>query len=116
MKRRNFTYLGIVVLFLLGALMPALLKQYHLHMLTEIIIFALYAVSYNLLLGYAGLLSFGHAMFFGLGAFMTAVAIIHLKGLSLLNAVLIGFAAAVFEALIAESLVSEIRPALRVTA
>lgn len=91
MKRRNFTYLGIVVLFLLGALMPALLKQYHLHMLTEIIIFALYAVSYNLLLGYAGLLSFGHAMFFGLGAFMTAVAIIHLKGLSLLTAVLIGF-------------------------
>ncbi len=60
-------------------------------MLTEIIIFALYAVSYNLLLGYAGLLSFGHAMFFGLGAFMTAVAIIHLKGLAFWNAILIGF-------------------------
>ena len=91
MKRRNTTYLGIVVLFLLAALLPALLKKYHIHMLTEIIIFALYAVSYNLLLGYAGLLSFGHAMFFGLGAFMTAVAIIHLKGLGLLSAVLIGF-------------------------
>ena len=70
--------------------MPALLKQYHLNMLTEIIIFSLYAVSYNLLLGYAGLLSFGHAMFFGLGAFMTAVAIIHIPGLSLWNAILIG--------------------------
>jgi branched-chain amino acid transport system permease protein len=104
LKRRNFTYLGIVVLFLLGALMPALLKQYLLHMLTEIIIFALYAVSYNLLLGYAGLLSFGHAMFFGLGAFMTAVAIIHLKGLSLLNAVLIGFAVAVIAGFLIGSL------------
>ena len=104
MKRRNFTYLGIVVLFLLGALMPALLKQYLLHMLTEIIIFALYAVSYNLLLGYAGLLSFGHAMFFGLGAFMTAVAIIHLKGLSLLNAVLIGFAVTVIAGFLIGSL------------
>jgi branched-chain amino acid transport system permease protein len=61
-------------------------------MLTEIIIFALFAVSYNLLLGYAGLLSFGHAMFFGLGAFMTAVAIIHIPGLALWNAVLIGIA------------------------
>jgi branched-chain amino acid transport system permease protein len=59
-------------------------------MLTEIIIFALFAVSYNLLLGYAGLLSFGHAMFFGLGAFMTAVAIIHIPGLALWNAILIG--------------------------
>jgi branched-chain amino acid transport system permease protein len=91
LKRRNTTYLGIAILFLLAALLPALLKKYHIHMLTEIIIFALYAVSYNLLLGYAGLLSFGHAMFFGLGAFMTAVAIIHLKGLGLLSAVLIGF-------------------------
>ena len=70
--------------------MPALLKKYHLNMLTEIIIFSLYAVSYNLLLGYAGLLSFGHAMFFGLGAFMTAVSIIHIPGLSLWNAILIG--------------------------
>jgi branched-chain amino acid transport system permease protein len=91
LKRRNTTYLGIAILFLLAALLPALLKKYHIHMLTEIIIFALYAVSYNLLLGYAGLLSFGHAMFFGLGAFMTAVVIIHLKGLGLLSAVLIGF-------------------------
>ena len=91
MKRRNLTYLGILALFLLGALLPAILKKYHIHMLTEIIIFALYAVSYNLLLGFAGLLSFGHAMFFGLGAFMTAVAIIHLQGLSLISAVLIGF-------------------------
>ena len=90
MKRQTLTYVSIVALFVLGALMPSVLKQYHLNMLTEIIIFSLYAVSYNLLLGYAGLLSFGHAMFFGLGAFMTAVAIIHLPGLALPNAVLIG--------------------------
>jgi len=104
LKRRTFTYLGIAALFLLGALMPVLLKQYHLHMLTEIIIFGLYAVSYNLLLGYAGLLSFGHAMFFGLGAFVTAVAIIHLKGLSLLSAVLIGFGATVIAGFVIGSL------------
>lgn len=85
----------IIALFLVGIFMPVILKQYHLNMLTEIIIFALFAVSYNLLLGYAGLLSFGHAMFFGLSAFVTAVAIIHIPGLSLWNVILIGVGAAV---------------------
>lgn len=89
MKRKNISFIVIVVLFAAGALMPALLKQYSLNMLTEIIIFSLFAVSYNLLLGYAGLLSFGHAAFFGLGAFVTAAAVIHVPGLSLWSAVLI---------------------------
>lgn len=84
--------------------MPAVLKQYYLNMLTEIIIFSLYAVSYNLLLGYAGLLSFGHAMFFGLGAFMTAIAIIHIPGLALWNAILIGVATTVIAGFIIGSL------------
>jgi branched-chain amino acid transport system permease protein len=52
-------------------------------------------VSYNLLLGYAGLLSFGHAAFFGLGAFVAAVAIINIPGISLWNVILIGVAATV---------------------
>jgi branched-chain amino acid transport system permease protein len=89
MKQKKIASLAIIILFVVGFLMPVLLKQYALNMLTEIIIFALFAVSYNLLLGYAGLLSFGHAAFFGLGAFTTAVAVINIPGLSLWNAVLI---------------------------
>jgi branched-chain amino acid transport system permease protein len=81
--------LGISALFLIGIVIPMLFKNYHINMMTEIIIFALYAVSYNLLLGYGGLLSFGHAMFFGLGGFTTAVALIHFKGLAMGNAVLL---------------------------
>jgi len=104
MKKKNNSYIGIIVLFLLGALMPFILKRYQLNMLTEIIIIALYAVSYNLLLGYAGLLSFGHAMFFGLGAFVAAVAIIHIQGLTILSAVIIGFAATVIAGFLIGSL------------
>jgi len=37
----------------------------------EIFILALYAISYDLILGITGLLSFGHAMFFGVGAYLT---------------------------------------------
>src|SRR5512147_2230499 len=92
MTQKNAPILLIAALFALGAAMPFVLKQYHLNMLTEIIVFALYAVSYNLLLGYAGLLSFGHAMFFGMGAFTVAVSLIHIPGLSMWNAVLLALA------------------------
>ncbi|HMK66394.1 MAG TPA: branched-chain amino acid ABC transporter permease [Thermodesulfobacteriota bacterium] len=89
MNPKKHSWIILIGLFLIGAVMPVILKQYHLNMLTEIIIFSLFAVSYNLLLGYSGLLSFGHAMFFGLGAFMTAISMIHIPGLSLWNAILI---------------------------
>ena len=92
MTQKYAPYLFIAALFALGAVMPLLIKQYHLNMLTEIIVFALYAVSYNLLLGYAGLLSFGHAMFFGTGAFTVAVALIHIPGLSLWSAIALAIA------------------------
>ena len=36
---------------------------------SEILIFALFAMAFDLMLGYAGMLSFGHAAFFGLGAY-----------------------------------------------
>lgn len=77
--------------------MPWVLGGYSLRLLTEAIIFSLYAVSYNLLLGYAGLLSFGHAMFFGIGAFTTAVALEHIAGLPLLLAAMM---ATLFTALV----------------
>ena len=103
MKQKSIPLI-IIAIFAAGAFMPAVLKQYYLNMLTEIIIFSLYAVSYNLLLGYAGLLSFGHAMFFGLGAFMTAIAISHIPGLALWNAILIGVATTVIAGFIIGSL------------
>jgi len=96
--------LNILVLFLILLLLPVILKKYHVNMLTEIVIFALYAVSYNLLLGYAGLLSFGHAMFFGLAAFVTGISIIHIKGIGLIEAVILGVMAALIAGVIIGSL------------
>lgn len=40
---------------------------------TQIFIFAIFALSYDILLGYTGIVSFGHCMFFGIGAYSTAV-------------------------------------------
>ena len=51
----------------------AVLSGYGLDVITEIMIFAIVAVSLNLILGYGGMVSFGHAAFFGLGAYATVL-------------------------------------------
>jgi branched-chain amino acid transport system permease protein len=48
-------------------------SPYHLHVLIMAGIFAILALSLNLLLGYTGLLSLGHAAFFGIGAYASAL-------------------------------------------
>ncbi len=42
-------------------------------LLTQVFIFGIFAMSYDLLLGYTGIVSFGHAMFFGIGAYSTGI-------------------------------------------
>ena len=44
---------------------------------TNILIFGLYAVGFNLLFGYTGLLSFGHAAFLGSGSYGAGIAMVH---------------------------------------
>lgn len=43
----------------------------------NILIYGLYALGFNLLFGYLGLLSFGHAALFGTGAYLCGIAIVH---------------------------------------
>lgn len=43
----------------------------------NVLIFGLFAVGFNLLFGYTGLLSFGHAAFLGVGSYLTGIAMVH---------------------------------------
>ena len=43
----------------------------------NILIFGLYAVGFNLLFGYTGMLSFGHAAFLGVGSYLAGIAVVH---------------------------------------
>jgi branched-chain amino acid transport system permease protein len=43
----------------------------------NILIFGLYAVGFNLLFGYTGMLSFGHAAFLGVGSYLAGISIVH---------------------------------------
>ena len=52
---------------------PLLIGPFWLFVGIEIIVYSLYAVSFNLLFGFGGMLPFGHAAFFGLGAYALAI-------------------------------------------
>jgi len=53
---------------------------------TQVLIFGLFALGFNLLYGYTGLLSFGHAAYYGLGAYGTGIALARLHVASLWGA------------------------------
>ncbi len=57
---------------LLALVYPFVVRSYLLSLAIEVLIFAIFAMSLDLLLGYTGLPSFGHAAFFGLGAYILA--------------------------------------------
>jgi branched-chain amino acid transport system permease protein len=42
-------------------------------LLTQVFVFSIFAMSYDLLLGFTGIVSFGHAMFFGIGAYSIGI-------------------------------------------
>ncbi|WP_225770987.1 branched-chain amino acid ABC transporter permease [Inquilinus sp. Marseille-Q2685] len=71
-----------------------LLPDQHL-ILNEIAILALFALSLDLILGYAGIVSLGHAAFFGLGAYVAGLLTIHVAGEPLLGLVAAAIAGAV---------------------
>lgn len=89
---RRSLYLWILLFAVLAIIFayPHLFGIYYTNFFVKFAIFALYAVSFNLLLGYMGVLSFGHAIFFGTGAYATALALTHIDGLPLIPALLIG--------------------------
>jgi ABC-type branched-subunit amino acid transport system ATPase component/ABC-type branched-subunit amino acid transport system permease subunit len=61
-----------------AAIALAITNNYYQLMLTLVLVWACFGLSWNILSGYTGLVSFGHAAFFGIGAFTTALGQIYL--------------------------------------
>jgi len=74
--RRDTITLVIVSLVYLGAA-GLVTNSYYQLILSLVPIWALFGVSWNLLSGYGGQLSFGHASFFGIGAYTVTLALLH---------------------------------------
>jgi len=75
--RRLLLFVAPVVLLLL--VLPSLVEPYETVLLSYGLIFAIAALGFNLLLGYTGLLSFGHSAYFGMGAYGVAFIVKYLK-------------------------------------
>src|SRR5262249_41994656 len=82
----------VIVALLIAA--PLVLPEFWRRFLTEILIWGLLAMSSDLLIGYAGRVSFGHSPFFGLGMYGAAAALITVRPPSLWLAIPYGLAAA----------------------
>lgn len=91
--------IGIVVFAVFLAL-PLFIGTYDVNLLTRIFILAFFAMSFNLAFGFTNLPSFGHAAFFGLGAYGVAITFTHLEPdtlfIPLIVAILAAFAFSLF--------------------
>jgi len=63
---------GLLV-FAAALCVPALGSRFYTFLANDVVIWALFATSLNLLVGYTGLVSFGHAAYFGVGAYATGI-------------------------------------------
>ena len=84
---------ALLILLILPILMP------YNALAVNILIFGLFAVGFNLVYGYTGMLSFGHAAFFGVGSYLTGIAIVHF-GVNWFLAIFVGVTASLIAGVI----------------
>jgi branched-chain amino acid transport system permease protein len=85
---------GFAIVLALLAIAPLVLPEFWRRFITEILIWGLVAMSSDILIGYTGMVSFGHSAFFGLGIYGAAAALLAIKPPNLWLALGCGLAAA----------------------
>ena len=92
---RNRAYwAGFTLVLILLAVTPLVLPEFWRRFVTEILIWGLLAMSSDILIGYTGMVSFGHSAFFGLGMYGAAAALLTTRPPSLWLALAYGLVAA----------------------
>jgi branched-chain amino acid transport system permease protein len=87
-------WIGFGVVLALLAVAPLVLPPFWQRFVTEILIWGLLAMSSDILIGYTGMVSFGHSAFFGLGMYGAAAALLTVRPPSLWLALLYGLVGA----------------------
>jgi len=75
MKKNLIIHLGVICLLFL---LQDIFSLYHQGNFARILVLAVYGIGYNILFGYTGLLSLGHALFFAAGLYAAGLSIYHL--------------------------------------
>lgn len=95
---------GWVIVGIALLILPFILEKgcspYYLYLAIKVLIWSLFAVSFNLVLGYGGMMSLGHAAFFGIGAYTCGLLLVK-TGCPVFLAMLAGPCAAMFAGMVA---------------
>ena len=75
-KKSMFFVPVFALVFLALIALPFFVDLFYQTFLTEVLVWVLFAISFDLIFGYTGLLSFGQALFFGLGAYAFSISIV----------------------------------------
>lgn len=94
----RWALLGLALL--IAFLLPWSLSPLWIRIATEVLMWAGLAQSWNIIGGYTGYLSFGHGAFFGVGAYITGIAMLHLGLAFVLGLLISGIAAALMAVII----------------
>jgi branched-chain amino acid transport system permease protein len=65
--------IGFILAFLILVILPPFITSYWITLFTQMLIFGIVAMSLDILLGYSGMPTFGHAGFFGASAYVVAI-------------------------------------------
>jgi branched-chain amino acid transport system permease protein len=90
MNKRVLRVSIVVLCLAILTVLPRIVSVTNINMLTEVAFLGLFALSFNMLFGYGGLLSFGHSACFGIGAYAVALLIKSFVGVPLLLALFLG--------------------------
>lgn len=85
---------GFAVVLALLIIAPLVLPEFWRRFVTEILVWGLLAMSSDILIGYTGMVSFGHSVFFGLGMYGAAAALLSVRPPNLWLALLYGLVGA----------------------
>ncbi len=104
-------FIKMLVVFIFLATVPLWISNVGLYeyIALEIVIWCIYAMGFNLALGYTGLPSFGHGAFFGIGAYAMAIYQVHFAGTSLWIGLLLSIVAGVVAGGLTGALISHRR-------
>jgi branched-chain amino acid transport system permease protein len=98
-RHNNIYWIGFAIVLALLIIAPLVLPTFWKRFLTEILIWGLLAMSSDILIGYTGMVSFGHSAFFGLGMYGAAAALLIFSPPSLFLAIAFGLVASALVAL-----------------
>ena len=75
-KKNSSTAIGYGIACAALIILPIVLPTYYLSVLTTILIYGLFAMSLNIIFGQTGLISLGHAAFFGMAGYVTGILVV----------------------------------------